>query len=63
MRLPRLGKRERANLSAFRTVVRFALVWYCLFPLPPGVWKGLWFVIVAIPGVFSEFLCPRLFEE
>ena len=29
---------ERANLSAFRTFVRFALVW---FPLPLGVWEGL----------------------
>ena len=28
---------ERANLSAFRTSVRFALVWFCLFPLPLGV--------------------------
>ena len=25
---------ERANLSAFRTFVRFALVWFCLFSLP-----------------------------
>ena len=25
---------ERANLSAFHTFVRFALVWFCLFPLP-----------------------------
>ena len=24
---------ERANVSAFRTFVRFALVWFCLFPL------------------------------
>ena len=24
---------ERANLSAFRTFVPFALVWFCLFPL------------------------------
>ena len=31
-----LGK-ERANLSAFRTFVRVALVWFCLFPLPLGV--------------------------
>ena len=44
---------ERANLSAFRTFVRFALVWFCLFPLPPGVWEGLRFVIVALPGLFS----------
>ena len=31
---------ERANLSAFRTFVRFVHVWTCLFPLPLGVWKG-----------------------
>ena len=28
---------ERASLSAFRTFVRFALVWFYLFPLPLGV--------------------------
>ena len=28
---------EGANLSAFRTFVRFALVWFCLCPLPVGV--------------------------
>ena len=44
---------ERANLSAFRTFVRFALVWFCLFPLPLGVWEGLRLVIVALPGLFS----------
>ena len=44
---------ERANLSAFRTFVRFALVWFCLFPLPLGVWEGLRFVIVALLGLFS----------
>ena len=27
---------ERANLSAFRTFVRFVLVWICRFSLPPG---------------------------
>ena len=32
---------ERANLCAFRTFIRFALVWFCLFPLPLGVWEGL----------------------
>ena len=47
-----LGK-ERANLSVFRTFVRLALVWFCLFPLPLGVWEGLRFVVVALPGVFS----------
>ena len=44
---------ERANLSAFHTFVRFALVWFCLLPLPLGVWEGLRFVIVALPGLFS----------
>ena len=38
-------REERANLSAFPTFVRFALVWFCLFPLSLGVWEGL--VIVA----------------
>ena len=51
LRLPRLGK--RANLSAFRTFVRFVLVWICQFLLPLGVWEGLRFVIVALPGLFS----------
>ena len=46
---------ERANPSAFRTFVRFALVWFCLFPFPLGVCDGLRFVIVALPGLFSYF--------
>ena len=45
----------RAGLGAFRAFVRFALVWFCLFPLPLGVWEGLRFVIVALPGLFSYF--------
>ena len=44
---------ERANLSAFRTYVRFVLVWICWFPLPLDVWEGLRLVIVALPGLFS----------
>ena len=51
---------ERSNLSAFRTFVRFVLVWICRFPLPLGVWEGLRFVIVALPGLFSYlyiFIC------
>ena len=44
---------ERANLSAFRTFVRFVLVWFCWFPLPLCVWEGLRFVNVALPGIFS----------
>ena len=53
---------ERANLSAFRTFVRFVLVWICRFSLPLGVREGLRFVIVALhePGLFSYlfFLLP-----
>ena len=44
---------DRANLSSFRTCVRFVLIWFCLFPLPLGAWEGLRFVIVALPGLFS----------
>ena len=51
LRLPLFGKRY--NLSAFRTFVRFAIVWFCLFSLPPPVWEGLRLVIVALPGLFS----------
>ena len=46
---------ERDNLSAFRTFVRFALLWFRLFS-PLGVWEGLRFVIVALPGLFSYLL-------
>ena len=53
---------ERANLSAFRTFVWFALVWPCLFPLPLGVWEGLWLVIVALPRLFSYLLCNFCFS-
>ena len=37
---------QRANLSAFRTFVRFVLVWICPFPFLLGVCEGLRFVIV-----------------
>ena len=43
---------ERANLRAFRTFNRFALVWFCLFLLPFGVWEGLQFVILALPRLY-----------
>ena len=54
---------ERGNLSAFRTFVRFVLVWVYWFPLPLGVWKGLRIVIVALPGFFSYlfFICGVCF--
>ena len=44
---------EKAILSAFRTFVRFALVWFCLLSLPLGIWYGLRLVIVALPRLFS----------
>ena len=43
---------DRANLSAFCTFVRLALVWFCLFPLPLSVLEGLRLVIVALLGLF-----------
>ena len=46
-------REERANLTAFHTFVRLALVWFCLFPLPLGICEGLRFVILALPGLFS----------
>ena len=50
---------ERADLSAFRTFVRFVLVWICRFPLPLGVWEGLRFVTVALLGLFSYLFFYR----
>ena len=54
IRFASLGE-KRANLSAYRTFVRFVLVWICRFLLPLGVMEGLLFVIVALPGLFSYF--------
>ena len=42
------GKRELVG-----SFLRFALVWFCLFLLPLGVWEGLRFVLVAVPGLLS----------
>ena len=53
---------ERADLSIFRTFVLFVLVWSCRFPLPLGVWEGLRFVIVALPGL-SSYLFFSYFVE
>ena len=53
---------ERANLSVFRTFVRFVLVWICRFPLPLGVWEGLRFVIVALPELFSYLFLATLYD-
>ena len=57
IKITSLGE-ERAN--AFRTFVRFVLVWFCRVPLPLGVWEGLRFMIVALPGLFS-YLCVLLY--
>ena len=54
---------ERANLSAFRTFVRFVPVWICRFPLSLGVWEGLRFVIVALPGLFSYLFFWSLYAN
>ena len=43
---------ERANRITFRALVRF-----CLFPLPLGVWERLRFVIAAFPGLYLTFVC------
>ena len=53
---------ERANLSAFRTFVRFVLVWICRFPLPLGVWEGLQFEIVVLPGLFSYLFFKAIID-
>ena len=55
-----LLEEERANLSAFRTFVRFVLVWFCWFPLLLGVWEGLRFVIVAFSQLFSYPVGKRI---
>ena len=57
--LPRLGKRELI-LVLFVRFFRFVLVWICRFPLPLGVWEGLRFVIVALPGLFSYLFLQLL---
>ena len=54
---------ERTNFSAFRTFYRFALVWFCPFPLPLGVWEGLRFVIVALPGLFSYLFFQQYYAK
>ena len=52
---------ERANLIAFCTFVRFVLVW--IYRVPLGVWEGLRFVIVALPGLFLTFFFSRYLDD
>ena len=53
----------RAGLGAFHAFVWFLLVWIFRFPLPLGVWEGLRFVIVALPGLFSYLFCKVSFSS
>ena len=57
-----LGK-KRPDLSAFRTFLRFAGVWFRLFLLPLSVWEGLRFVIVALAGLFSYLFLVYRFRK
>ena len=51
---------ERANLNAFCAFFfQFALVCFCLFPLPLGVWVGLRLVIVALLDFSLPFFVNR----
>ena len=52
LRLPHLGKRELILVLLVR-FFSIAIVWFYLFPFPLGVWEGLWFLIVALAGLFS----------
>ena len=57
-RLPRLGKREL--ILVLFVSVRFAIAWFCLFPLPLRVWDGLRFMTVAfslIPFYKNNSVC------
>ena len=51
----------RANLNGFRMFVRFALVWFCLFPLPLGVWEGLRLVTVHSLDFSLSFFEPYVY--
>ena len=56
LRLPRLGGGVHGGGSWY--VCSTALVWFCLFPLPLGVWEGLRFGAAVcdcgtLPGLFS----------
>ena len=62
LRLPRLRKREPL-LVIFVWFVRFALVWFCLFPLPLCVWEELRFVMMAIHGIFCYRLFPSILNS
>ena len=45
------------SFRMFRTIARFALVWFSLFPVPLDVLGGLRLVIVALLGLFFYLFC------
>ena len=54
---------ERADPRAFRAFARFALVWFCLFPLLFDIWEGLGLVIVCDCVTLWTFLLLFFFED
>ena len=50
---------ERAYRSVFPTFVRFALVQFCLFPLPLGVWEWLWLGLWHSLDFFLTFIFTK----
>ena len=58
-----LWKRERAGQCAFRAIAYFARVKFCPFSLLLGVRDWLWFVIVALPGIFIYFFYSCTFGQ
>ena len=56
LRLPRLGKEELIFLLFVR-LFDLRLFGFVCFLFPLFVWEGLWFVIVAFPGLFSYPFC------
>ena len=51
LRLACFGKRQLI-LVCFVRLFDLYLFLICRFPLPLGVWEGLWFVIVALSALF-----------
>ena len=54
------GSNEYHNLCFWAEIIKIIYTpvnpsFICRFPLSLGVWKGLRFVIVALPGLFSYF--------
>ena len=57
LRLPRLGKRELI-LVLFVRLFDLCLFGFVGFSPPLGVWEGLRFVVVALPGLLSYPFLP-----